>query len=132
MNFDELISGIKSRKNLRILGTEYSEAAFGNFVIDVLFYDEMRMRLINDRGIIDLDILVPGWRREHKLPMKFAINSVLSQGNSNGPYEFESAEAAFEFLISNIGTLEEICKQRLPRKIWHEWRKNEYGRNMVR
>jgi hypothetical protein len=130
MSFDELLTALNDHKNIQVLDAEYNEAAFGNFVINALFCKKMWLQIINDRGIVYLEIVIHGWQRKRNLPIKIAVSCALSHGNLNCPYNFESIDTAYEFLISNLGTLEAINKKRLLGNIWREWRKNANGRKL--
>ena len=120
MKYDEFISNISRNEKFKIIQNSYDENFFGNFQIVLLFINELKLEIINDRGVIEIFILYEKIFRKCQIPLWFAIGYLESKEYTKR-LVFENISSINEFLIKNIGVLELIVNNNIKEDIARDW-----------
>ena len=121
MNYNDLLSNISSNDNIKVIHSNYNEDCFGSFQIAFLFRNKIDLEIINDRGIIEINIIhsVFGVIKEH-IPFFFAVNYINGIQDQH-EFAFNDINSAQEFLFNNVNILELIIERGLMSDILKGW-----------
>lgn len=127
MTYDDLINNISKNEHLSIYKNEHSSNFFGNFAIYFYYKNKIKMQFLNDRGIIEVSIIVPNIFSVNIIPLGFAVNFVLKTESQNTMYTFSQILDAYTFFMDNIECLDKIIEKNMLKKINNKWNQANQG-----
>lgn len=122
MNYEELLNKLFENKDFSICEKSYNPQHFGNFNIDFLYKNRIKMQILNDRGIIEIFLIYKSLFSINTIPLGFAIDS-LKNVCKKTIYNFSNNYDAYIFLINSIVYLDEIIEKDLLKNIFRNFKK---------
>ncbi len=113
MIYSELLSAIKENDDLMIKRNMYSDNFFGNFLIEFFYKKKIRIRIVNDRGKIELFVIF----FHLEIPFDFVVKYVQKKDCINYIYIFDRLEDAYELFSNNKYVLDKIIEEKTRWKI---------------
>lgn len=127
MKYEDLIKTIGADERFCIVHQRYDEAFFGDYQIDLLFCNSIRIELFNDRGDVEVNLLYPRFLKTERIPIRFALDYLKAHGIYTESMIFDTTEDQ-DILLHNVNALQIILKYGLLGKIARQW--GAYQRRM--
>lgn len=126
MTYEDLLNNISKNECLSIYNKQSSQF-FGSFVIELYYKNAIKIQFLNDRGIIEVSIIVPTLFSINVIPLKFAVDFVLGKERKNCIYTFSKLLDAYMFFMNNMQILDKIIEKNMLKKINYKWQTNTKG-----
>lgn len=117
MEYEDLLNNLHKNKDFCICENKYSPQFFGNFNIKLYYKDKIKLRILNDRDIIEILLIYHSLFSLDTVPLGFAVDFLKNTSNKNKTYTFSSISDAYLFLESSIAYLDEITEKDLLKNI---------------
>lgn len=125
MQYEELLSNLSKNENFRIYDNNYSPQHFGNFNIEFYYKSKIRLRILNDRNIIEVFLIYHSFFYSDDIPLGFAIDFLENGTNKNKIYTFSSISDVYLFLVNSTVYLDEIIEKDLLKNISKAFRSTQ-------
>lgn len=122
MTYNDLISILSLDKNIVICKKECDPQLFGNFVIEFKYKKKLLIQMLNDRGIIEISIVVSSHFISSAVPLKYAVNYMQKVEHKNEMYTFPQIDDAYSYFGKSINILNEIIKSNTLKIIAKQWK----------
>lgn len=118
MQYEELLKLLYENNNFDIYETSYCPQSFGNFNIMFCYKRRLDIQILNDRGIIEINIIHCPLLFEISIPFSFAIDYLNDNQINKSVHTFACISDMYSFFMNNVSYLDliadkirEICKQ---------------------
>lgn len=125
MEYKELLNILSENKDFSICESKYSYQHFGNFSIELLYKNKIKIHILNDRGIIEIFLTHKSLFSTDTVPLGFAIDIIKNCTSKNAIYTFSNNYDAYLFLINSTVYINEIIEKDLLKKIFRNFKQTK-------
>ncbi|MBQ6569311.1 MAG: hypothetical protein IJL87_03550 [Clostridia bacterium] len=123
MTYEQLIQCFSNDENLKINKNECSDSHFGSFIFELEYKNALPVRIINDRGLIEMYLLSPGIFSKTELPLEYAVDFLKGNKAVKEQYIFENIEHAYTYFVNSYKALDKIIDDKSLKIITKQWKK---------
>ena len=123
MKYEDLLNNLYENKDFCICENKYSSQFFGNFNIELSYKNKIKLRILNDRDIIEI-LLIYHLFFWDDVPLGFAIDFLKNCINRSKTYTFSNLSDAYLFLENSLVYLDEIIEKNLLKNIFKAFNKD--------
>ena len=120
MMYEDLLARFSKHQHLTIYNKK-SSLFMGSFIIDFYYKDKINMQFLNDRGIVEVSVVVPTVFSSNVIPLKFVVDFVQGIQSPNSTYTFSNVLEGYTFFMNNMQSLDKIIENKMLKKINCKW-----------
>ena len=120
MMYEDLLAKFSENPHLTIYNKQ-SSLFMGSFIVDFYYKDKINMQFLNDRGIVEVSLVVPSVFSLNAIPLKFVVDFVQGIQSPNSKYIFSNVLEGYEFFMNNMQILDKIIENKMLKKINRKW-----------
>ena len=117
MKYEDLLNNLHKNKDFSIYDSKYSQNFFGDFHIKLYYKNKIKLRILNDRDIIEILLIYHSFLSRNTVPLEFAVDFLNNCTNKNKVYTFSNISDAYLFLENSKAHLDEIAEKDLLKNI---------------